>query len=270
MICKERCAAIAAHFLHDLPPEGIDFCEVGALKRSVFLWIPIYALTALGLIVAGLLMGEAVSVISREAPPESRVSFVIDAGHGGVDGGAVSCRGYYEKHINLEISQRLDDLLHLLGYRTKMIRQEDISVYTQGSTIAEKKASDLKQRVRLVNETPQAILLSIHQNFYTDSRYYGAQVFYGSAQGSALLAQKLQEGFGMFLNDGSNRQCKQAQGIYLMKHIQRPGVLIECGFLSNYEEEALLRDPVYQKKLCCVIAGICAENWQQLLSGQIV
>ena len=135
-----------------------------------------------------------------------------------------------------------------------MIRNDDISVYTKGETLAQKKTSDLKERVRRVNETPGGVLISIHQNYFGDSQYSGAQVFYAKTEGSEQLAKKLQEQFVKTVNPGSRRQAKKSSGVYLMEHIQRPGILVECGFLSNAAEESRLRDQEYQKKLGAVIA----------------
>ncbi len=196
---------------------------------------------------------QAVSVLSEGLSGKVRHCIIIDPGHGGEDGGASSRAGRLESGYNLEIALRLEDLLHLLGYDTKLIRREDVSVYTTGQTIAQKKVSDLKNRVKTINETKNGILLSIHQNYYTDSRYSGAQVFYGNSQGSEALAKRLQAAFVAALNPGSRRQAKQGKGIYLLEHIQCPGALVECGFLSNPQEEALLGTDGYQKKLCCVI-----------------
>lgn len=218
-----------------------------------------YILVFGGLILFGVLGDCGATVSSLQAALENRHCFIIDAGHGGVDGGAVSCTGVYESRINLEISLRLNDLMQLLGYDTKMIRTEDISIYIQGDTIAGKKASDLKERVRIVNETENGILLSIHQNHYSDSYYSGGQMFYPKTEGSKELATQLQAAFVATLNPGSNRKAKPAEGLYLMKHIQKTGVLIECGFLSNNEEEYQLRQSAYQKKICCVIASVCGE-----------
>lgn len=197
----------------------------------------------------------AVTVISQGLPTERKHCIVIDAGHGGVDGGATSCTGKLESGLNLEIALRLNDLFHLLGYETKMIRTSDISVHTKGETIAQKKVSDLKERVRLCNETENAILISIHQNNFTDSRYSGAQVFYGSSGESQALAEQLQTNFREILNPGSKRQIKKGNGIYLMEHIDCTGILVECGFLSNPEEEAKLRSERYQKVLCALLAA---------------
>lgn len=218
-------------------------------------WIIVYGMAAV--IVLSIIFGgeRAVQVFSEEAGAGERWCIVLDAGHGGEDGGATSCTGVLESGINLEITLRLRDLLHLLGRQTRMIRVSDISVYTKGGTIAQKKMSDLKERVRIVNTTPNAVLLSIHQNNFSDGRYSGAQVFYADTQGSEHLAKELQSTLISSLNKGSNRKYKQCDGVYLMEHISCPGVLVECGFLSNPEEEARLRSPDYQRKLCCVIAA---------------
>lgn len=202
----------------------------------------------------------AVTVISESQPIASNVSFIIDPGHGGVDGGATSCTGKTESELNLEISLRLRDLFHLLGFRTKIIRTSDISVYTEGETIAQKKISDLRERVRICNETENGVLLSIHQNIFSDGRYSGAQVFYPSTEGSKEFAQKMQKELASTLNPGSKRAAKQASGIYLLEHIHCKGLLIECGFLSNPEEEAKLRSKSYQQKLCCVIAAAAISD----------
>lgn len=197
----------------------------------------------------------AVAVISQSFPPDREYCFIVDPGHGGVDGGATSCTGKLESAFNLEIGLRLRDLLRFMGYRTKMTRTEDISIYTKGETIAEKKISDLKERVRICNETNGAILLSIHQNTFSDSRYYGPQVFYANSAGSKELAECLQKS----LDTEGKRGIIKAEGIYLMEHISCPGVLIECGFLSNPQEEAKLRSEEYQKELCCRIAAAAIE-----------
>ena len=194
----------------------------------------------------------AVTVVSQSLPPVREHCFIIDPGHGGVDGGATSCTGKLESAFNLEIGLRLRDLMHFLGYETKMTRAEDVSIYTEGEPIAQKKISDLKERVRICAETDGAVLLSIHQNTFPDSRYSGAQIFYPSSDGSEALAKALQQALG-------KRSAKKAKGIYLMEHITCPGVLIECGFLSNPEEEAKLRSAEYQKELCSIIAIVAAK-----------
>lgn len=210
------------------------------------------------LLVFILILGIVSPSVTASAPIQpSRRVFIIDAGHGGVDGGATSCTGVLESAINLEIALRLNKLMQLLGYETVMIRTTDTSVYTQGNTIAAQKLSDLKERVRIVNDPENGVLISIHQNTFSDSRYHGPQVFYGGDLSiSKDLGERLQTAMTTNLVPDSNRKCKKSSGIYLMEHIENPGVLIECGFLSNPREEAMLRDSVYQKKLCCIIASV--------------
>lgn len=205
------------------------------------------------MVIGAFMTNRAVDVYKQNEILKERTCVIIDAGHGGVDGGAVSCTGIEESELNLEIAIRLNDLMHLLGIKTYMIRTEDVSIYTTGETIAAKKVSDLKNRVEIINKTQNCLLISIHQNYFEDSRYSGAQVFY---RDDPTLAKQLQTAFVNNLNIGSNRKVKKAKGIYLMQNITQPAVLIECGFLSNYEEERKLRTDDYQKKICSVVASV--------------
>ncbi|MBQ6997122.1 MAG: N-acetylmuramoyl-L-alanine amidase [Oscillospiraceae bacterium] len=218
-------------------------------------FLPFYVLTVIIFIGIAMVGSRATTAITQNTPIERAHTIVIDAGHGGIDGGATSCSGVLESKLNLDIALRLEAVLQLLGFDTRMIRTTDTSVYTEGNTIASQKVSDLKERVRIVEDTPNALLVSIHQNTYPDGRYSGAQVFYGGADDSKSLAQTLQANLNQTLCRGSNRKSKQANGVYLMQNISCTGVLIECGFLTNPREEARLRSESYQKQLCCVIAS---------------
>lgn len=225
-------------------------------KGSVLL----FYCTVICLFLFGTVLGNhTVATISEMIPMERMHRVVIDPGHGGEDGGAVSCTGKNESTFNLQIALRLNDLLHLIGYDTVMIRTTDVSVYTAGQTIAQKKVSDLKQRVRIVERTYNPVLVSIHQNTFPEGKYRGAQVFYSGSAGSDALAKQMQDLLVSSLNPGSSRKAKQGSGIYLLDKITVPGVLVECGFLSNYQEEALLGTADYQKKLCCVISVCLAQ-----------
>lgn len=223
-------------------------------------WAISYCVIILLVLVITHWSSKAVTAFVEKGNIERKNTIVIDPGHGGVDGGAISCTGVSESGINLEISLTLRDVFHLLGYQTKMIRTEDISVYREGDTIAKKKMSDLKERVRMIENTENAVLLSIHQNNFPERKYSGAQVFYADEKESHVMATHLQGALIKHLNPGSKRQEKKSKGIYLMEHITCPGVLIECGFLSNPEEESKLRSKEYQQKLCCVIASTVAEH----------
>lgn len=239
---------------HRMAPEVL---HMGIRKKAAV--IGMYILVILCFVMVTYGASVATTTVAQLIPLEREATIVIDAGHGGVDGGAISISGLPESQYNLEISLKLEDLFHLLGFQTKMIRRTDISVYTSGDTIAAKKVSDLRQRVRLVNETENALLLSIHQNTFSDSQYSGAQVFYGPKGESINLAKELQAEFCQTVNPGSQRKVKKAEGIYLMQHIECTGVLVECGFLSNPQEEALLRSADYQRKICSILATVTAR-----------
>lgn len=224
-------------------------------RENWIVFAPFYLLVIILFLGVAKIGSDTVTTIQQQRPVVRSSCIVIDAGHGGIDGGATSCTGMLESHMNLEIALRLEKVFHLLGYETLMIRRTDESIYTEGNTIASQKVSDLKERVRICNETPGAILISIHQNTYSDSQYKGAQVFYTGVGASKALAQSLQQNLVATLNPGSQRKSKPAKGVYLLEHITCPGILIECGFITNPEEEALLRDKDYQVKLCAVIAA---------------
>lgn len=216
-------------------------------------------------LITAVIGNKVVTTLAENVPPLNRTCFIIDAGHGGVDGGATSCTGVLESTINLEIALRLNDLMHLLGMETLMIRTTDVSVYTYGNSIAAKKVSDLKERTRIVNETDNAVLISIHQNHFSDSRYSGPQVFCCNNPTSKDLGKQMQTALVKHLNPYNNRKIKNADGIYLMENIHCPGILIECGFLSNPAEEAKLRNSEYQKSLCCVITTVLS-NYENISS----
>ena len=199
------------------------------------------------------LMAPAVRPVSvtRAAP------LILDAGHGGEDGGAVSVTGVPESRVNLEIVQKLRDTLALYGVDPVVLREEDVSLHDpEASTLREKKRSDLKNRVRAVEAVEGGTLLSIHQNSYPGSQYRGAQVFYAPTGGSRELAELLQTALREELQPDNDRQAKPIpESVYLMNHVSCPAVLVECGFLTNPEEEARLRDGGYQRQLAAVLAG---------------
>lgn len=215
-------------------------------------------LWVLALATAGYLVFWPSGAIQTVGPMDSgRPVLVLDAGHGGEDGGAVSLTGVPESQINLAIVQKLDLLLGLCGQSPVVLRQEDISLHDPSAdTLREKKVSDLKNRVAMVEGTENGVLLSIHQNMFTNAKYHGAQVFYAPTQGSQKFAVHTQEVLRQTVDQTNERQAKPIPDtVYLMNHITRPAILVECGFLSNPEEEGKLRSEGYQLQLAAALTG---------------
>lgn len=199
-------------------------------------------------------------------------TIIIDAGHGGFDGGAEGAGGTIEKDINLPIALKLYDLLQFYGYDVLMTRKQDISTCDEGlNSISEKKTSDIMNRFKLLEKNPDAIFISIHQNKYPDSSSWGAQMFYGPKnEQSKILADTIQKNFVTMLQPDNKREVKKAEdNIYLLYHSPIPSVLVECGFLSNPDEEALLLSEDYQNKIAFVISASIMEYIQQGYFPQI-
>lgn len=176
---------------------------------------------------------------------------LIDAGHGGFDGGAVAEDGTLEKDLNLLTAEVLADICRAQGLSVHMLREEDASLDTvpQG-TVRERKNSDLNNRLRTVNSYDGCIFVSIHMNKFSDPRVCGAQVFYGRlAAGSKSLAEAVRSSL-VELSDKNNRAIKCGDdSIYLLKNAKCPSIIVECGFLSNPEELHELKDEKHRRQL---------------------
>ncbi len=169
----------------------------------------------------------------------------IDPGHGGYDGGAY-VDGIKESDLNLEIALQLKNILQSNGYSVLLTRETDVDLSTDDSF---KKKTDIKNRVKLINDSDCLLYISIHQNTFTDSKYRGAQCFYNKYNSlSSSLANNVQSSIINQLNN-TNRVAKSIEEIYLIDNVEKPGILIECGFMSNSEELLLLQDDEYQYKL---------------------
>ena len=244
--------------------------DIGSLWRCVPVFI---VLRRRHLILTGLLCcfflafsallwyGSSVSteVFSPSAVGQSAV-VILDPGHGGEDGGAVAGDGTVESGVNLEIALRLRDLLVFTGQPVIMTRSEDVSIYSPGAdTLREKKVSDLRNRVALVNGTEGAVLVSIHQNSLPTSPVtHGAQVFWNREAGAEALAESVQQALNSGVNRGNEKQpAPIGDSVYLMNQITAPGILVECGFLSNPGETAQLKEEAYQLRLAAAIAAGC-------------
>lgn len=187
---------------------------------------------------------------------------VIDAGHGGEDGGAVSGSGVIESGLNLEIAERVFDLLCFLGERPVMTRTDDILSYDDSaSSQRQKKTQDTEYRIDLVNSTENAVLISIHMNKYPQSSSVnGVQVFYSGYQGSYELALAMQQRLIEALEPAKRREAARiGDEIYLTRAAKCPAVIVECGFLSNPAELELLSNESYQIKIAAAIAAAYTE-----------
>lgn len=181
---------------------------------------------------------------------------IIDAGHGGEDGGAVGVDGVYEKDLNLAIALELDEMLRSAGISTRLTRDTDILLYDRNSDYkGHKKAQDMAARVAIAKEYDNAVFISIHMNTFTQSKYSGLQVYYSeNSPKSAELAELVQTLTVQNLQPNNTRKTKPSgSSIYLLDKITHPSVLVECGFLSNPEECALLGTEEYRHRLCITL-----------------
>lgn len=188
--------------------------------------------------------------------------FVLDAGHGGSDGGAVSLSGVTESEINLAVTLRARDIFALLGQETVLTRSDERSLADDPSaSLRQQKVSDTQNRVALINGIENGRLISIHQNALAGhSTVRGAQVFYSKTDGSAEIAETIQQALNAVVNKGNEKNKKPiSSDVYLMNHISCPAVLVECGFLSNETETKRLQDPTYQTLLAITIV---TAAWQ--------
>ena len=178
---------------------------------------------------------------------------VVDAGHGGVDPGKIGVDDSLEKDINLEIAERLKTILEQQDIQVVMTREEDKGLYEE--TASNKKAQDLKKRCSLINEGQADCAVSIHQNSYHEEYVKGAQVFYyGNSRDAERLAELIQTRLKEGVDPENNRQAKANESYYLLKKTSIPVVIVECGFLSNWEEAKLLQEEEYQNRIAWAVA----------------
>lgn len=179
---------------------------------------------------------------------------LIDAGHGGADGGAVAHDGTLEKDINLSIAIPLRDMLRVLGVSVRMTRETDVSIHDPAATaIRDQKVSDMHNRLTLYNQAEIAV--GIHQNQFSIEKYHGTQVFYGTTHSeSRVLAETLRGSVVTALQPENTRELKTGNDVFLLKNAKCPAAFVECGFLSNREELARLKQTDYQRKMALSIA----------------
>lgn len=204
---------------------------------------------------------------------EYRPVIVLDAGHGGEDGGAVSKSGLQEKDVNLAVAKNLKEMLTASGFEVVMIREDDRSIHDESAdTIRERKVSDIHNRLKIINSYADCVFLSIHQNQFTDSKYSGAQMFYSTNDArSKELADCLKSSVVGLLQPNNTREIKPASNsIYLLWNSKQPSVLVECGFLSNPQEANLLAQEDYQRKMAFSIYCGFMQYWRTMENNRPV
>lgn len=180
------------------------------------------------------------------------IIIVIDAGHGGRDPGKVGINGAQEKDVNLSVALKLKNLLEQNDIKVIMTREEDIGLYSEGDS--NKKVADMRKRVDIINSSNAQLAISIHQNSFTQESIRGAQVFYyTNSETGKKYAEIMQAQVKETLQDGNKRAAKSNDSYYMLKKVECPIVIMECGYLSNKEEAALLIDEAYQERLAWAI-----------------
>ncbi len=191
---------------------------------------------------------------------------IIDAGHGGEDGGTVGCDGSKEKDINLKIAKKLQNHLDAIGIPSLLTRSEDILLYDRNTDfLGHKKVLDMAARRKIVESHGNAIFISIHQNSFPEPKYSGFQIYYSQNNSSSkVLCNTIEGSIKSLLQPNNARKAKPSAGnIYLLEKLSCPAVLLECGFMSNPTECALLNSEVYQNKLCAVLCSSIVDYLSQ-------
>lgn len=194
--------------------------------------------------------------VNVSAKATQRYTVIIDAGHGGFDGGAVAFDGTLEKDLNLSVALKLDSVLKIMGYDTVLVRDTDVSTADDKGTERSQKVSDIKARLRLTEKYKDALFVSIHMNKYTSPQPHGAQVFYSQVDGSKELAECIQRSITAGVQTDNKRVVKKTtKDIYLLYHAVIPSVIAECGFISNPDDLLKLKSDEYQMKMAAAIAA---------------
>lgn len=189
---------------------------------------------------------------------------ILDAGHGGIDGGAVGVDGTNEKDINLSITLKTDEMLRAAGFNTLLVRDSDTLICDDGlSSVREKKSSDLHNRMKIMEQTDNCLFLSIHQNSYPSASSNGTQVFYSpNDEASGQIALSLQNTVRSLLQPDNKRKTKKSTtSVYLLYYATKPAVMVECGFITNAEDCRKLNDEDYQNKMAFAIACSLIEYY---------
>ena len=235
------------------------------MKKALFIFFSVF------LVISILFLNETKIASVSQLIENKYPVIIIDAGHGGEDGGAIGVDGTNEKDINLEISLKLNDILTVMGYKTRMVRITDVSIHNENSnTLREKKVSDIRNRAAIMEEYENCFYVSVHQNKYEDSRIWGAQTFYSpNDEASKTLAQFIQTSIATELQPDNKRLIKESgTSIYVLYNATKPAVMVECGFISNPNELSQLKTEEYQSKMAfSIMSGIINYNISEVTNG---
>lgn len=210
-----------------------------------------------------LLARKGAALAAAHEVEDTSLCIVIDAGHGGNDPGKIGVHNELEKDINLALAQKLEPLLTNKQIKVIQTRESDICLADESA--ASLKREDMQKRVQIIHDAAPVLVVSIHQNSYTDSSVAGPQVFYyaGSDEGKAFAAC-MQESLNTYLSPEKARNTKANNDYYILKNTSAPTIIIECGFLSNPTEATLLTDELYQDKVVrAIYMGLCEYLTQQ-------
>lgn len=224
---------------------------------GIVLLVCVWSAMGKGYAYAGLKSPTASSFVSEQEEDCGRdltgYTVVIDPGHGGVDPGMLGVDNTIEKEINLTISYILKEKLESLGITVILTRENDEGLYSENDK--NKKIADMKKRCQIIEESKADLVVSIHQNSFSDSSVSGAQVFYYThSEEGKRLAQCIQDSIRINVDDTNTRKIKANDSYYMLIHTPCPAVIVECGFITNYDEARLLTDADYQQKIADAIA----------------
>lgn len=219
-------------------------------KRIIFLTLAIFLPIGMFMFQTATNINTSKTVATMATPVSSK-TIIVDAGHGGEDGGAVSDNGVSESEINLKIGLKLQQLLEQSGSNVVLTRSDNNAIYdVDKKTLRDKKNSDIRNRVKIGNNSSADIFVSIHLNKIPENQYYGWQTFFkdGNEDGKRL-ATCIQNNLNETMQKENKRTPLKINNVYIIKHVEIPTVIVECGFLSNSEEEKQLQQEEYQTKL---------------------
>ena len=229
-------------------------CSISVIAVSILLIASLF----MSSLVVTEIFGEEMFIQASTEINNSKI-VIVDAGHGGEDGGASGVNGVLEKDLNLQMALELGARFEEAGYAVVYTRTDDRLLYREEENVKGiRKISDLKNRCKIAEMYPDSVFVSVHMNSFGDSKYSGLQVYYSTKnEESETIARGIQERVKSDVQNENNRKVKKGDGIYILENISNPAVLVECGFLTNSDECKKLSEKEYQKQLSfSIVCGI--------------